>query len=348
MAAVEPLLVDGSVLEGGGQILRNTVAFAVLLSRPVSIHNIRHNRRKPGLKAQHAAGLRLVAKICSGHLSGCDIGSSAIEFRPGPIGLFAVLDIYVRSTLGDRLTYPTDFARWNECTPGTTNRHAARVFLPFIQRRFGLTPDLRILKRGFVPKGGGEVIVSVTPQCDPLPSVVVTDRGSVTSIGGRAYVAGLPAHLATSMRDGAATILSRAGMDPGLVNITAVREKPEEAIGSGSGIVLWAETSGGCVLGGSAIGAKGKDPEKVGAEAAEELIRNLGHGGCVDEYLQDQMIIFLALAKGRSLIKAGPLTLHTKSAIWVAEQLTGAKFLITELEGQTWIECNGIGYTALV
>jgi len=40
------------------------------------------------------------------------------------------------------------------------------------------------------------------------------------------------------------------------------------------------------VIGGSSVSTKSKAPEEVGNEAAEELLRNLRHGGCVDEYLQ--------------------------------------------------------------
>jgi RNA 3'-terminal phosphate cyclase (ATP) len=83
----------------------------------------------------------------------------------------------------------------------------------------------------------------------------------------------------------------------------------------------------------------------VGKGAADSLIRNLSCDACVDEYLQDQLIVFMALAKGTSVIKCGEVTLHTLTAVWVAEKLTGAKFQIkSQSDGTNLIECEEIGY----
>lgn len=53
-------VVNGGVMEGGGQILRNTVALAAILGKELSVVNIRANRpRGGGLRAQHLSGIEL-------------------------------------------------------------------------------------------------------------------------------------------------------------------------------------------------------------------------------------------------------------------------------------------------
>jgi len=62
--------------------------------------------------------------------------------------------------------------------------------------------------------------------------------------------------------------------------------------------------------------------------------------------MQDQLIIFMALAKGKSRIRTGPLTLHTRTAIHFTELLTGVKFNVQSdtSDKNFFIECEGIGF----
>jgi len=103
------------------------------------------------------------------------------------------------------------------------------------------------------------------------------------------------------------------------------------AIGTATGIIVGAETTTGCLLAASALGKRGVPAHDVGTEATEDLLNDLSCQACVDRHLQDQLIILMALAKGYSKIRCGPLSDHTKTAIYVAELLTNAKFNVTEI-----------------
>lgn len=155
-----------------------------------------------------------------------------------------------------------------------------------MKRHFGLDIALNIIRRGYFPKGGGAVFCSVPSVTEALPPVTLTERGPVQLIKGEARVGGLPFILAERMKNAARATLLAAVVSPTTIRINAVRETQEEAYGSGGGILLLAETGNGCVIGGTSVSTKDKAPEEVGNEAAEELLRNLRHDGCVDEYLQ--------------------------------------------------------------
>lgn len=300
-------------------------------------------------------GLKLVADISSGRMSGIHKASTEVSFFPGQIqlGKKYVADPGTAGATGLLLQVSLPCLLFSQPAPpystldtpssqlsedlggrtmlqlyGGTNATSApqidyttNVFLPFLARRYNIHPTLKILKRGYYPRGGGFITLSVPPLPSgaSLPSISVTERGEITKIYGRSYVAGtLPSHMAVGMAKAAKTRLSsRLGLNPKIVSIDieVVQEDAKDVgnNGTGSGIVLWAETDTGCVLGGSGLGSKGTGAASVGREAADELIKAIEGGGCVDEYLQDQIIIFLALADGRSTVKTGlPLTLHTR------------------------------------
>lgn len=319
------LLIDGSVLEGGGQLLRNSVALSALLARRITIQNIRHSRKPPGLKNQHAAGkfavpfipctsdigtgLQLVADICSARTTGVKNGSCSVDFTPGRIqlgkefsadpGTAGSISLLLQVSLPCLLFgQPSEMATTLVLKGGTNASNAPQIdytqhlLLPFLSKHFGLAPKLRINQRGYFPKGGGLVTVTVPTIASgcSIPSFTLTERGAIKRIYGKSYVAGtLPIILAHKMAKAAVQKLSSAlTLDAKLIDIERVKE-PDSGVGakgSGSGIILWAETEGGCILGGSALGAKRKDGAAVGEEAADELVRGLESGGCVDEYMQ--------------------------------------------------------------
>ncbi|KAM7287996.1 RNA 3'-terminal phosphate cyclase [Ixodes scapularis] len=104
---------------------------------------------------------------------------------------------------------------------------------------------------------------------------------------------------------------------------------------------VMAKSSTGCYRAGSALGKRGSPAEAVGEAAARDLLRELERETCVDSYLQDQLVVFAALASGKSRILSGPLTLHTETAIHVAHLLTTAKFSTVPKGDCVILECEG-------
>lgn len=353
--------MDGSVMEGGGQILRVSAALSCIQGASIKINKIRAGRSTPGLRPQHLSGLELLRDMCDGNLEGATVGSTEITLAPGKIrGGNHIADTHTAGSVGLLMQISLPCALFAQgpselCLKGGTNAEMApqidytiKVLKP-IAERFGVQFDCDLRMRGYYPKGGGEVVVKVNPVKELSP-INMTERGNITKIYGRAFVAGvLPFKLAKDMST-AATRTIRKEIKDLYVNIQSLQEK-DKACGNGNGIIIIAESSTGCIFAGSSLGKKGVYADKVGIEAAEMLLRNIRHNGCVDEFLQDQLIIFMALANGTSRMRTGPITLHTQTAIHVAEQLTKAKFVVRKAEDEqanndTYIiECHGAGVT---
>ncbi|XP_065070059.1 RNA 3'-terminal phosphate cyclase-like isoform X2 [Rhopilema esculentum] len=328
---------------------------------PITVENVRGKRSKPGLRPQHLAGIKLVTAICNGKLKGAEVGSTLVNFEPGCInsGDFKV-DIQTAGSVSllIQVALPCILYGPQKSTlsmKGGTNvemappiEFFAELFIPTV-KRFGVELGCDIIRRGFFPKGGGEVNVTVNPVNSLLP-VQMVDFGEVTLVRGMAYVAGvLPKKVANIMAKEATSII-RKSLSSVPIKIDSHQIARDQAAGTGCGIMIIAETSTGCLLSGSQIGKKGIPAEQVGTAAAEELLKSIRNEACIDEHLQDQLIILMALADGKSAIQTGPLTLHTQTAIHIAEMLTKAKFTTKAIkeredeQGTYLIECIGSGH----
>ncbi|XP_060522264.1 RNA 3'-terminal phosphate cyclase [Cylas formicarius] len=343
--------IDGSTLEGGGQILRVALTLSCLKKIPIRIFKIRAGRKnKTGLLEQHLKGVELLQQMCSAKVQGAQIGSNEVKFCPGDLrgGFFTAFVKTAGSiTLLMQLAIPCAIFAKEPVTLrlfGGTNTEMApqidyttEVFRP-VMEKFGATFDFELIRRGYFPKGGGEVIVTIKP-IQALKPVIMTELGNVTSIYGWSFVAGVlpeePCHL---MANGAASVLRKVCRN---VDIVKYKEDRTIAPDTACGIILVAETDTGCILGSSALGKRGVSHEATGRMAGESLLQPIEGGACVDSFSQDQIIIFMALANGPSVVKVGSITLHTKTAIFVIEKLTNVSFTITPDSDCNIIRCTG-------
>lgn len=346
--------VDGSMLEGGGQILRMSVAISAAIGVPIRVFNIRAKRKDPGLKAQHMTAIKAVATIVDAEVTGLSLGSRELTFKPRAIkggsfrfdiGTAGSTTLVLQSLLPAAAFAPS---RINVEIVGGTNNPLAppvdyvlHILKPTIAK-MGYNFDMNVLRRGFYPKGGGIVRVSITPV-ERLKPIRLEDLGEVKVIKGISYSSRLPDHIAKRMADSASKVLRKAGFEAEIELEVLQPGHPKCALNPGCGIVLWAETSKGAILGSDSLGEVGKPAEKVGEEAATKLLEEIEIGATVDRHMADQLIVYMTLAEGESLIKVREITMHTLTCIELSKKLIpDVSFEVREGEPKI-IVCRGIG-----
>ncbi len=317
----------------GGQMLRTSLALSALTRQPVRVTDIRASRPNPGLKAQHLTAVQTLATICNAELKGTKPGSTAIEFSPKQIkpvnlsvniqtaGAISLLlqQVQPAALLEEvrlRIAGGTNVA-WSPAVEFT--QHALFPALRSMGARF----ELKVVKRGFFPKGQGYVVFSSKKARLPLQPLNLTELGSLQFIEIFSSSASLPEDVSRNQAIAAKHALQHLG-----VEFRETIESMEQAATIGSSISLFAHFSKGAVLGGSALGAKGKPADAVGREAAQDLLSELQAKQPCDRHLADQLLPFMALARGKSQICCTKLTQHCLANTIVAEKFLPAKFLV--------------------
>jgi RNA 3'-phosphate cyclase len=206
------------------------------------------------------------------------------------------------------------------------------VLLPLLAR-LGLSAGLDVRRRGYYPRGGGEIEVRVAPASPHAFDCV--EPGALRVIRGVAHCANLPAHVATRMATAARRTLGE--------NLRAEIEEQvlmrEQAIGSGGAIVLWAER-GDTRLGAAAVAERGVPAERLGVTAARALKAEIESGTSLDVHAVDQLLVYLARASGRSRFVAREWSTHARTVSWLIEQFlpvqiaTAASGQLTQVEVQ--------------
>ncbi len=339
------LEIDGSMREGGGSVLRFSLALATVRKEPIRIYNIRANRSNPGLSNQHVSAVRALKELSNGEVYGVEAGSEEVRFYPGEIGggSFRVDIGTAGSTtlILQAVMIPAAFAEQTvkiDVIGGTDNPFAPpidylkNVTFPML-KKMGYLGEINLVRRGHYPKGGGEIEAMIEPV-EKFQPVDWVNRGTTELVRGVSHCVKLPDHIAKRQAGSAKERLEEEGYDVD-IEVEFYEKSKDPHLGPGTGIVLWSESENGCVLGSNALGEKGKPAEKVGREAAEGLIRELGSGMAVDRYLADQIVPYMGLADGRSEISVSELTSHALTNAELVEEITGADVEVFGSEGDS-------------
>jgi len=334
--------IDGSYGEGGGQLVRTSVALAAITGQSVHLFNIRAKRNNPGLAPQHFTGVKAVAALCGGTVEGLEAKTREIIFRPGALrgGEFD-FDVGTAGsiTLVLQAALPVAAACHEPVRmiiTGGTDVPAAPpldyfryILLPLLLQT-GVKAKIEVLCRGYYPRGGGGIAVEVerSPVFKPL---LLDKTGALTGIHGAAHISNLPAHILDRMIASARAELT--GFPAAVIDRAELGR--DKAIGSGGAILLAADM-GHTTLGASAVAQRGVPAERLGSLAGQLLREEILSGATLDIHASDQVLIYLALGAMNGAISsflARSLSSHAASTIWLLEQFLPVRFDISEQQG---------------
>lgn len=310
------LRIDGSEGEGGGQVLRTSVALSMVTGKPVRIDKIRARRAKPGLMRQHLTAVLAAAKVSQARVEGAEVGSTSLVFTPGPVtsgeyrfavGTAGSVTLVLQTVLPALLTASGPSMLTLE--GGTHNPLAPpfefldRVFLPLVGR-MGPRVQAHLERPGFYPAGGGRFSVRIEPA-PALAGFELLERGEIRRRQGTVILSRLPRGIAEREVQ---RLAQGTGWEPSCFEIREV-----DSLGPGNAVLLELESEAVTEVF-TGFGEVGVRAETVADRAVQEMRRYLAAGVPVGEHLADQLLLPLALA-GSGAFTTVPLSLHAMTQI---------------------------------
>jgi RNA 3'-terminal phosphate cyclase (ATP) len=341
------MLVDGSMGEGGGQILRSAITISTLLGKPVEVINIRSNRKDPGLKQQHVSTIQLLAKLFNIHIENVVVGANWIKFKAhknieidsednklvidigtaGSIPLLLQTIIPIIAIFQKNLTLRIQGGTDVKYSPTIDYiRHVLRDAFS----RIGITFCINVIKRGFYPNGQGIVEVEIK-KISELYAIEFCNfkdtQPNIISIASK-----LPRHVPDRQIGYAITTLEKKGIKP--ISLKSAIETAESA---GSSILVYSTSESGIYLGADSIGEKGIKAETIGYKAATRFISDYESHACIDQFLADMLVVPLSFVKGTSKFKISKITNHLITNLKLIKNINGLEYSIDKVTNKEFI-----------
>lgn len=334
-----PITIDGSQGEGGGQIVRSSLALALVTGRRVTIDGIRAGREKPGLMRQHLTAVNAAVEICGGNATGAAIGSRSITFEPQPVrageyrfsvGTAGSATLVLQTVLPALLL--ADGPSTLILEGGTHNAWAPpfdfldKAYLPLINR-MGPHIEVGLEQHGFYPAGGGRFRVHIQPA-PALSGFDLCHRGETVERRARVLLSNLPMHIGRRELD---TIVEKTGWKRDCCSLDDVPSP-----GPGNVVVLELASEHVTEVF-TSFGKYGVKAEHVAGEAVAQFREYLKADVPVGEYLADQLLLPLGIsawqeggsrAIGEARQRGGsfrthPLSRHSTTHIDLLRQFLG-------------------------
>lgn len=295
--------IDGSLGEGGGQVLRSSLSLSMITGKPFRIEKIRAKRAKSGLMRQHLTCVRAATEICGARVEGAEMKSQNLSFVPDKVKAgeysFAVGTAGSTSLVFQTVFLPLLLAQGESILQfegGTHNSKApsfdylSKVFLPVV-RRMGAEVEVDLVRAGFYPAGQGQFVAEIG-SAESLEPIELLQRGALKS---RRAVAGL-CNLDERIGKRELSELSKV-LDLSLKEMEVHQYEGSAGVGNVLSMAYEFDELTEIVTG---FGEKGVAAEFVAKQVAKEAVRYAKEEAPVGDYLADQLLLPFALAGGGS------------------------------------------------
>ena len=333
------ITIDGSMGEGGGQVLRTSLALSMLRGTPLRITKIRAGRARPGLMRQHLMAVHAATTITEAEVSGAELGSTELEFHPRALRAgdyrFAIGGAGSTTLVFQTILLPLLIGCSAPSTlqfeGGTHNPMAPpfdfleRCFLPLLGR-MGARVEVGLERHGFYPAGGGGWTATVQPLAQ-LQRLELLERGAIRTQSAVALCASISGSVGVRQVDALAAALGweRSQCMPRMISGTR---------GPGNALIATIESEHVTeqITG---FGERGTPAERIAALVSEEAQRYLTSGVPVGEHLADQLLLPMALGNGGAFRTVRP-SLHFTTQLELLSLFLGTEATTVEEAPDVW------------
>jgi RNA 3'-terminal phosphate cyclase (ATP) len=332
------ITIDGSYGEGGGQVLRSSLALSLVTGRPFRIAKIRAGRRKSGLLRQHLTAVKAAGAVGCAAVRGAEMGSGELTFEPDgvrageyhfAVGTAGSATLVLQTVLPALITAegPTRLV----LEGGTHNPYAPpfdfleKAFLPILSR-MGPVVTAELERHGFYPAGGGRFVVEVAPV-PALSRLDLMERGEILRQEAVALVSQLPRRVGDREL---AALKDKLSWDDGAFDVQQVANP------RGPGNVLMVTVASEHVTEVfTGFGERGVLSEQVAGAVVKPVREYLASGVPVGRYLADQLLLPMALAGGGEFMTL-PLSRHATTNIEILKQFLDVDITVTRVDRPRW------------
>lgn len=337
------LKINGGHGEGGGQIIRSAITLSCITKQPIHLENIRKNRKVVGLKPQHLTAIKIIQKITNAKVIGAEIGSTELKFIPGNVksldliedvgtagSISLILQVLIpvvaisQKKLDLKIKGGTDVL-WSPSIDYT------QYVLREAYSRMGIKFSLELCKRGYYPKGGGEINLHVNPSNPKSISFTKRKTNSVKLICTFSKIS------IGKIKNEVKEIIQKLTKENFIVETEI---KNEEAVDSGASMLIYSIDEHS-IIGIDAL--FDKKTQKFDLNIDEFIKNSVG----IDGKLADMLVVTASLGQKKTIFRVKEISKHLETNLFVTSKITGCKYGIGKLTDGFEVIIEGVSNSSI-